>query len=46
MLSILENSPRRKYSKLYLGVPHMSTEDDEYDGYFIPKGTIVMGNIW
>ncbi|EDR09903.1 uncharacterized protein LACBIDRAFT_189790 [Laccaria bicolor S238N-H82] len=28
------------------GVPHMSTEDDEYDGYFIPKGTIVMGNVW
>lgn len=24
----------------------MSTHDDEYDGYFIPKGTIVMGSAW
>ena len=27
-------------------VPHMSTNDDEYDGYYIPKGTIVFGNAW
>ncbi len=25
---------------------HEATEDDEYDGYFIPKGTIVVGNTW
>ena len=24
-----------------LGLPHRSLEDDEYDGYFIPGGTIV-----
>jgi len=24
----------------------MCEEDDEYDGYFIPKGTVVMGNAW
>ena len=29
-----------------LAVPHMSTADDEYDGYLIPKGTLVMGNAW
>ncbi|KAG2054196.1 cytochrome P450 [Suillus hirtellus] len=29
-----------------LGVPHASTSDDTYDGYFIPKGTIIMCNIW
>ena len=29
-----------------LAIPHMSTNDDEYDGYYIPKGTIVFGNSW
>ena len=27
-------------------VPHMATNDDEYDGYYIPKGTVVLGNAW
>ena len=27
-------------------VPHMSTIDDEYNGFYIPKGTIVIGNAW
>ena len=27
-------------------IPHMSTIDDEYNGFYIPKGTIVMGNAW
>ena len=29
-----------------LSVPHRSVEDDEYRGYFIPKGSIVISNIW
>ncbi|KAF8637703.1 hypothetical protein AX16_010778 [Volvariella volvacea WC 439] len=29
-----------------LAVPHATTEDDVYEGYWIPKGTIVMGNAW
>ncbi|KAI0314561.1 cytochrome P450, partial [Amylostereum chailletii] len=29
-----------------VGLPHCSTEDDYYEGYFIPKGTIVMANVW
>ncbi|PFH46822.1 hypothetical protein AMATHDRAFT_7363 [Amanita thiersii Skay4041] len=29
-----------------LGLPHVSTEDDVYEGFFIPKGTVIMGNIW
>lgn len=29
-----------------MGMPHMSTEDDIYQGYFIPKGSIVTGNTW
>jgi Cytochrome P450 len=28
------------------GSPHMSTFNDEYNGFYIPKGTIMMGNAW
>ncbi|KAH9912820.1 cytochrome P450 [Fomitopsis serialis] len=28
------------------GVPHASSEDDEYRGYYIPKGTTIMPNLW
>ncbi|KAJ2926944.1 hypothetical protein H1R20_g10149, partial [Candolleomyces eurysporus] len=28
------------------GLPQKLMEDDYYDGYFIPKGTIVIGNAW
>ncbi|KAF8139506.1 cytochrome P450, partial [Mycena galopus ATCC 62051] len=31
---------------LPLGVPHASTADDIYNGYFIPKGATVISNIW
>jgi cytochrome P450 len=29
-----------------LGVPHMTSQDDVYEGYFIPKGSLVMVNAW
>ncbi|EPQ51330.1 cytochrome P450 [Gloeophyllum trabeum ATCC 11539] len=29
-----------------LAFPHCSTEDDEYKGYFIPKGSVLFGNTW
>ncbi|KAI0642510.1 CyP450 monooxygenase [Trametes meyenii] len=29
-----------------LGFPHRLLEDDEYRGYFIPKGALVIPNIW
>lgn len=29
-----------------LAIPHMSTEDDVYAGYFIPKGSIIVPNSW
>nr|VWP01592.1 Uncharacterized protein [Ganoderma boninense] len=29
-----------------MGVPHTVVDDDEYNGYFIPAGTIVNVNIW
>ncbi|RPD62686.1 CyP450 monooxygenase [Lentinus tigrinus ALCF2SS1-7] len=29
-----------------MGIPHAVTEDDEYEGYFIPAGTVVFANVW
>lgn len=29
-----------------MGIPHMSVEDDTWGGYFIPKGSLIMPNIW
>ncbi|KIK59245.1 hypothetical protein GYMLUDRAFT_44616 [Collybiopsis luxurians FD-317 M1] len=29
-----------------LGVPHLVTQDDIYEGHFIPKGSIVISNAW
>ena len=29
-----------------LGIPHRVLEDDEYRGFHIPKGAIVLTNIW
>ncbi|KIX07465.1 uncharacterized protein Z518_02118 [Rhinocladiella mackenziei CBS 650.93] len=28
------------------GIPHALTEDDYYEGYFLPKGTILFANTW
>ncbi|KAF8211924.1 cytochrome P450 [Mycena galopus ATCC 62051] len=29
-----------------MGLPHIATEDDVHNGYLIPKGSIVLANIW
>jgi len=29
-----------------VGLPHTVTRDDIYEGFFIPKGAVVIGNIW
>ena len=29
-----------------MGLPHMSTEDDIFEGYRIPKGAILFPNVW
>lgn len=31
---------------LPLSLPHASAAEDVYNGYYIPKGAIVLGNIW
>ncbi len=36
----------RWHTVVPLSLPHVSTADDEYDGFFIPKGSIVMVNAW
>lgn len=28
------------------GIPHAPIQDDEYNGYFIPKDTAITGNLW
>lgn len=28
------------------GLPHTTTQDDEYNGYFIPKGSVIVPNVW
>ncbi|KAI0041289.1 cytochrome P450 [Auriscalpium vulgare] len=28
------------------GVPHRLIDDDEYRGYWIPKGSLIIGNMW
>ena len=29
-----------------LSIPHLSTEEDEYKGYRIPRGSVVVSNTW
>ncbi|KAF8879070.1 cytochrome P450 [Infundibulicybe gibba] len=36
----------RFHSVVPSGLPHVATEDDVHDGYLIPKGSIVIANIW
>lgn len=30
----------------FISRPHRCTEDDFYEGYFIPKGTVIIPNVW
>ncbi|EAU81805.2 O-methylsterigmatocystin oxidoreductase [Coprinopsis cinerea okayama7 len=36
----------RWHTVLPLAIPHVSSQDFEYNGYFIPKGTSVLPNAW
>ncbi|KAI0048472.1 cytochrome P450 [Auriscalpium vulgare] len=36
----------RWHTVLSLGLPHAALEDDVYEGYFIPKGSLIMTNTW
>ncbi|CAE6455107.1 unnamed protein product [Rhizoctonia solani] len=47
-LGIPDSIPVFGYKAHYAvpGLPHVSTQDDTYKGYFIPSGTPVITNIW
>ncbi|KAG2119059.1 cytochrome P450 [Suillus discolor] len=36
----------RWHSVLPIGIPHCVSKDDIHDGYYIPKGSLIMTNIW
>ena len=36
----------RWHSVAPMGLPHTSTEDDVYEGYFIPREAMIMANVW
>ncbi|CAD6912244.1 unnamed protein product [Tilletia controversa] len=36
----------RRRPPTIMGIPHKVTQDDVYDGYFIEKDTVVIGNVW
>ncbi|KAH7886701.1 CyP450 monooxygenase [Phlebopus sp. FC_14] len=36
----------RSFPVIPIGAPHVITEDDVYNGLFIPKKTLVMANVW
>lgn len=29
-----------------VSVPHRTTQDEELDGFFIPKGSVILANVW
>lgn len=45
-ISALVQEVLRSHPVAPLGVPHMSTDEDEYQGYRIPKRAVLIPNIW
>ena len=39
-----EQEVARTHNPFWLGTPHFSTEDFTYNGYFIPKETVIIAN--
>ncbi|KAK7453293.1 hypothetical protein VKT23_011968 [Stygiomarasmius scandens] len=37
---------QRMFPVTPLALPHCSVSDDIYEGYFIPKGSVIIGNVW
>ncbi|KAI1794935.1 cytochrome P450 [Ganoderma leucocontextum] len=45
-ISAIVKEVLRWHVVLPFSLPHLTIEDTEYDGYFIPKGTILVANSW
>jgi len=45
IIACIKETLRRRPPTI-MGVPHQVDEDDVYNGYVIPKGSTVIGNIW
>ena len=45
-LAALTKEVIRCHPVVPMGLPHATSEDDVHDGYFVPKGSIVLANIW
>ncbi|KAK7460412.1 hypothetical protein VKT23_009132 [Stygiomarasmius scandens] len=45
-LDAIVKETQRMYPVAPLAIDHHSLSDDIYEGYFIPKGTTVVGNVW
>jgi cytochrome P450 len=45
-INALCNEVLRWHPVLPLGISHRVTQDDVYGRYFIPSGSLVMGNTW
>ncbi|KAF9445128.1 cytochrome P450 [Macrolepiota fuliginosa MF-IS2] len=45
LVACIKETLRRRPATI-MGIPHSNDEDDIYEGYFIPKGSTIIGNIW
>ena len=36
----------RWHNVIPLSIPHRTIEDDEFGGYFVPGGTVLIPNVW
>ncbi|TFK33619.1 cytochrome P450 [Crucibulum laeve] len=45
LVACIKETLRRRPPTI-MGIPHSADEDEVYNGYFIPKGATVIGNVW
>lgn len=45
-VNVIVKEVMRWHTAAPLGVPHVNIADDVYEGYFIPKNSIILPNAW